>query len=258
MRPVLLELGPLKMYGYGAMLLVAAAASFSVLWRRREWAGLKTEEDFWALVNAILLSGFLSGRLMYIIEYAPPGSAEFKRVIFSLSSGFSMFGSFFGVPLGMWLFARIKKIPFLPLLDFVCWMAPLGHAFGRLGCFLAGCCHGKPTDWAWGVTFTDPRAMVPARWLGAPLHPTQLVEAAADLAIAAALWPVLKRGHRPGGVVTGLYFLAYGFLRFAVEPLRGDTLPGLGALTVGQGLGLGLMGAGAATLAWRKRCSPSC
>lgn len=258
MRPVLFELGPLKAYGYGALLLVAAVASFSVLWRRREAAGLRTEEDFWACVNAILLSGFLSARLMYIIEYAPPGSAEFKRVVFSLSSGFSLFGSFFGVPLGMWLFARIKKIPFLPLFDHIMWMAPLGHAFGRLGCFLAGCCHGKPTELAWGVTFTDPRAMVPARWLGTPLHPTQLVEAAVDFAIAAALWPVLKANHRPGGVVTGLYFIAYGALRFAVEPLRGDTLPGVGPLTVGQGLGLALMGAGAAALVARKRCSPSC
>jgi phosphatidylglycerol:prolipoprotein diacylglycerol transferase len=257
-RPVLFALGPLKAYGYGAMLLVAGVVCFSVLWRRRAEAGLKTEEDFWACVNAILLSGFLSARLMYIIEYAPPGSAEFKRVIFSLSSGFSLFGSFFGVPLGMWLFARVKKIDFLPLYDHVMWMAPLGHAFGRLGCFLAGCCHGKPTDWAWGVTFTDPRAMVPARWLGTPLHPTQLVEAAVDFAIAAALWPVLKAGRKPGGLVTAGYLIAYGLLRFAVEPLRGDTLPLAGSWTVGQGLGLGLIAAGGAILVWRARCSRSC
>ena len=258
MRPVLLALGPLKVYGYGAMIFLGGLASFSVLWRRKDWAGLRSDEDFWALVNAIILSGFLSARLMYILEYAPPGSPEFSRVIFSLSSGFSMFGSFFGVPLGMWLFARVKKIPFLPLLDFVCWMAPLGHAFGRLGCLLAGCCHGRPTELSWGIVFRDPSAMVPARWLGVPLHPTQLVEAAVDLAIAAALWPVLRARRRPGGVVVGLYFLAYGALRFAIEPLRGDTLPWLGPLTVGQGLGLGLMAAGAATLAARTRCSPSC
>ena len=240
MRPLLLQLGPLKLYGYGAMIVLGGALSFWWLWRRRQKAGLRTEDDFWLLVNSILLGGFVGGRILFVFEYAPPRDPEFWRSLFSMSQGFSVLGAFAGVPLAIWLFCRARKVPFLNLMDHVCVMAPFWHVFGRFGCFLAGCCFGRPTTLPWAVTFTDPRSMVPTELRGTPLHPAQLYEAGLDLALAWLLSRYLKRPHDPGSVAAA-YFAAYGVIRFGLETVRGDVVPLTTWLTAGQGLGLALI-----------------
>ena len=87
---------------------------------------------------------------------------------------------------------------------------PLAHAIGRLGCFAAGCCFGKPTALPWGVTFTDPEAArLAGTPLGVPLHPTQLYEAAAEfLNFLLLVW--LGGRQRFGGEILGTYFILYG------------------------------------------------
>lgn len=238
------------------MIVLGGVLSFWFLRRRADKVGFKSDDDFWLLVNVILASGFLGGRILFLFEYTRWFSREFWRTAFALNEGFSVLGAFAGVPLGIWLFCRWRKVPFLRLLDTVCVMAPFWHVFGRLGCFLAGCCHGRPTDAPWGVTFADPRSMVRQEWLGTPLHPTQLYEAAGNACIAAALYVLLRRteGGRPG-LVAAAYFAAYGVERFFLEYFRGDTVPLVRGLTAGQGLGLGLVAASCALLAGRAACS---
>jgi phosphatidylglycerol:prolipoprotein diacylglycerol transferase len=129
-------------------------------------------------------------------------------------------------------------------------MACVWHIFGRLGCFLAGCCHGRPTTWPWGIAFTDPRSQVFAGWLGVPLHPTQLIEAAGDAVIAFFLYKLFRR-EGGSGRVAAAFFGLYGLLRFSVEFLRGDTVPLPIGLTAGQVLSLGLMVGSSAFWVWR-------
>lgn len=252
MLPILLSFGPFKLYGYGAAITLGGVIGARLLWLRREKMGLRDEESYWALINLAVMSGFLGGKLLFLIQY---GLTDF-----SLMSGYSAFGGFISVPLCVAAFARWKKISVLRLADYMFLTALFWHAFGRLGCFLAGCCYGKPTALPWGVTFRDPRSMVPAELLGVRLHPVQLYEAAADLLIAFALYRVLRATEegkfKPGLVVAG-HFAAYGVLRSSLELLRADTLPFLGPLTQGQALGAGLLTASAAILVWRSRCSPS-
>ena len=200
------------------------------------------EESFWALINLAVMSGFLGGKILFLIQYGPAD--------FSLMSGYSAFGGFVSVPLAIAGFAYYwKKLPFLKLADYMFLTALFWHAFGRLGCFLAGCCYGRPTGLPWGVTFRDPRSMVPAELLGVRLHPVQLYEAAADLLIAFALYRVLRateEGRVKPGLAAAVYFAAYGVLRSSLELLRADTLPFLGPLTQGQALGACLLAASAA------------
>ncbi|MBI3565851.1 MAG: prolipoprotein diacylglyceryl transferase [Elusimicrobia bacterium] len=256
MRPVLFALGPFKLYGYGAMIVLGGLLAFGFLRARSAKVGFRSDDDFWLFVNVILGSGFLGGRLLFLFEYTRWFSPNFWKTMFSLNEGFSVLGAFAGVPLGVWLFCRARKVPFLRLLDTVCVMAPFWHVFGRLGCFLAGCCHGRPTSAPWAVTFRDPRAMVPPEWLGTPLHPAQLYEAVGDALIAAALYRLLvKTEGRAPGLVAAAYFAAYGVLRFSLEFYRGDTVPLALGLTAGQGLGLGLVAAALALLAGRSLCS---
>ncbi len=257
MKPVLLSFGPFHLFGYGAMLVLGGVFSFWLLRTRISWLGLKGEDDFWILINVILGSGFGGGRILYLFEYTKPFSTEFWRAAISPSQGFSVLGGFISVPIALWLFARWRKISFLRLFDLVCVMAPLGHMFGRFGCLLAGCCHGRPTDVPWAITFTDPRSQVPQVWLGVPLHPTQLYEAACNGVLAIVLYKCLVRWeHEAPGRVAAAYFAAYGVVRFFEEYYRGDTVPlGVLGLTAGQGLGLGLVAFSIALMVWRKKCS---
>lgn len=258
MHPVLFELGPIRVFGYGFAIAVGGIWAFRLLWTRRAVLGLSPDDAYWTLVNALLLSGFGGAHILYLLQYAR-GTPDFRAAALSASSGFSVFGSFIGVSLCVFLFARWKKLDAWRLSDTVFFMAALGHAFGRVGCFLAGCCYGKPTGLPWGVVFTDPRSMVPPELLGVRLHPAQLYESAADAVFAAVLWRVLRasdEGRVRPGVATAAYFAGYGLLRFALETVRADTVPFAFGLTGGQALGLGLAAAGGAVY-WRSSCTRS-
>jgi phosphatidylglycerol:prolipoprotein diacylglycerol transferase len=111
----------------------------------------------------------------------------------------------------------------------------LGHVIGRLGCLLAGCCYGRPTELPWGVTFTSPVAAANVGTpLGIPLHPTQLYDAGAELLILAFLLIFEKRGRPFAGRTFWLYMLLYAISRFIVEIFRGDDRGMLAGLSTSQ------------------------
>jgi phosphatidylglycerol:prolipoprotein diacylglycerol transferase len=99
----------------------------------------------------------------------------------------------------------------------------LGYMVGRLGCLLAGCCYGKPTDVAWAITFTDPVANLNVGTpLNVPLHPTQLYESLAGLVIFLVLVVFERRGRAFAGRTFWLFVLFYSVSRFVIEFFRGD------------------------------------
>lgn len=238
MRPVLLQLGEFRLYSYGAFI---ALGGFFAVWywkARRAAMGLKKEDDLWLLVNVILIGGFLGGRLLYLAEYVH--SDDLWTAAFTFNRGFSVLGAFAGVPAAVWLFCRARKVAFLPVLDHVSVGAALWHFFGRLGCFMAGCCFGRECELPWAVTFTDPRALAP---MGVPVHPSQLYEAAGSLLLFFALRPLPAR--LPPGATAGAYFVSYGCLRAVYELFRGDAVRPEGwPLTAGQALSLVLVAVG--------------
>jgi phosphatidylglycerol:prolipoprotein diacylglycerol transferase len=139
---------------------------------------------------------------------------------------------------GIW-YLRRHQLPLWKTTDI--WAAPLalGHAVGRLGCFAAGCCYGKPTGVPWAVTFTDPQSLA---IVGMPLHPVQLYEAFANLLLFIFL--SLYRPHRRfEGEIFWLYVLVYSVIRFVLEFFRGDPrgfiIPPY--LSLSQGLGIFLV-----------------
>jgi phosphatidylglycerol:prolipoprotein diacylglycerol transferase len=123
-----------------------------------------------------------------------------------------------------------------------------------VGCFLAGCCYGRPTHSALGVVFPDPET--PAGHLcriGGPIHPVQLYEAAGLLGIAALLVALAPRlARRPAGTLFLVYLVAYALLRLVTEHFRGDVVE-RGVLAFGlstsQTIALAMVAAGLA-LAW--------
>lgn len=136
------------------------------------------------------------------------------------------------------------RLGFAPLADVYAPGIALGHVLGRLGCFSAGCCWGKPTDLPWAVTFTDAYS---ARVVGVPLnvalHPTQLYEALAE-GVIFGLLVLLWRHRRFPGQIFASYLMLYAVARFLIEFFRDDPRGGFlfgGALSVPQGLSLALI-----------------
>lgn len=131
---------------------------------------------------------------------------------------------------GVW-YMHTRHMPALATSDAFAPGIALGHAVGRIGCFAAGCCWGKPTEAFWGVTFRNPLAH---EWagtpLGTPLVPTQLLESGIELANFFLLMWLLEHKKFQGQVFAAYLFL-YGSARFGIEYLRDD--PGRGSLLAG-------------------------
>jgi phosphatidylglycerol:prolipoprotein diacylglycerol transferase len=143
------------------------------------------------------------------------------------------------------LWCLIKKENILKMADLLAAVVPLGHAFGRIGCFFYGCCYGRDSQ-AWcAVTFP---AGSPSwyehgqRMVG--VLPTQLFEAAALLilfAVLMVLWRIKKTRH---GLITGAYMIGYAAIRFSLEYLRGDPRAAVGPFSISQTISLGLAAIG--------------
>jgi phosphatidylglycerol:prolipoprotein diacylglycerol transferase len=211
MYPVLIELGPLTVYSYGLMLAVGFLIAMAVAEKRGVRAGID-QGVMQTLAVVMLVSGLLGGRLAYVLLNLPVFLAR-PIEIFRLDHGGLVF--YGGLILGaivFFLFTRAKKLPFWGTLDVVVPALALAHAAGRVGCFLNGCCYGKPTQAPWGVLFPGDTV---------PRHPVQLYETAALILIYFVLKAIDDARFRTG-TVTAVYGLLYGVWRFIAEFLRDD------------------------------------
>lgn len=184
-----------------------------------------------------LLAGFIGAKvLLYLID------ARFyienpREIWTSLRSAGVFYGGFTLAVAAALLYIRRHRLPLGRIADLSAPALALGQAIGRLGCFAAGCCYGEACDLPWAVTFTNPLAYrLTGVTLGAPLHPTQIYHALADLLILAVAARLLPRRRFPGQVFW-VYLLLYAVLRFVVESFRGDEARGMffgGALSTSQ------------------------
>jgi phosphatidylglycerol:prolipoprotein diacylglycerol transferase len=145
------------------------------------------------------------------------------------------YGGLIAAVLVSFWYLRRHRMPLWPTCDVFAPGVALGHAIGRLGCFFAGCCYGRPTTLPWGIVFSDPfAASYVGTPLGVPLHPTQLYEAGAELVILALLLLSERRGRPFAGRTFWIYTLLYGISRFIIEFFRGDERGSLLGLSTSQ------------------------
>jgi phosphatidylglycerol:prolipoprotein diacylglycerol transferase len=254
MHPVLYQFGPVTVYTYG----VLAAVGFLVgLWyarRQAPKAGLNPDR-IWSLGIYGILVALVTAKIWFVLS-SWNYYLENPREIFSMTT-FQSAGTFYGGVLGalVWgvLYTHFQKMPRMITLDVATPAIALGHAIGRLGCFAAGCCYGKPTSLPWGVTFTNPvAAQIAGTPLHASLHPTQLYESAAEF-LNFFLLVLLGSRKRFNGQVFGAYCVLYGVERGLIEFLRGDpgrTMMFHDAVSLMQIVSVGLVFLGA-FLWWR-------
>ena len=236
--PVVLSLGPIAVRWYGLMYLVGFAC-FWLLGRRRTaepWCRI-TAEDLENMLFYGVFGVILGGRLGYCLFYQPEYYLTHPTALFAVwEGGMSAHGGIIGVIIVMILFARMKKMPFLTVSDFVVPLVPLGLMFGRIGNFINGALWGRPAspDLPWAMIF-------PQAGDGIPRHPSQLYESFGEgLLLFLLLW-FFSRKPRPAGLVSGVFCFGYGAARFIVEYFREpDAFLGLQALDLSRGQWLSL------------------
>jgi phosphatidylglycerol:prolipoprotein diacylglycerol transferase len=259
--PRLFQIGSFGVPTYGVLVAIGVLVGLWVSVRNSEKQGIKAE-NAWDFGIALVLAGIVGAKVLYIILDWRTGHiyGQNLREIFSLDT-LQAGGVFSGGLLGafavaVW-FLRKYHMPALATFDAFAPGLALGHAIGRVGCFAAGCCYGRPTDHFWGVTFTNPLAKaVVGTPLGHALEPTQLFESAVELANFFILTWMFKR-KKFDGQMLGAYLFLYGIARFFLEYLRDD--PGRGSvfgglLTGTQLIAIGLVITGG--LIWYLRTAP--
>jgi phosphatidylglycerol---prolipoprotein diacylglyceryl transferase len=232
-----LHVGPtITLHTYGLLLAIAFIAGLWVASREAKRQGLDagrvTDMAIW-----VLIAGLIGAKVLLVLvdfHYYQRSPRELWSIF---QSGGVFYGGLIGGALVAWWYARRHGLRAWSTADALAPGVVLGQAIGRLGCFAAGCCWGKPTSLPWAVTFTDVYA---SRAVGTPmdtpLHPSQLYESAAAFLIFAFLLWLLPR-KRFHGQVTLAYVALYSAVRFGLEFLRGDPERGSwfsGALSTSQ------------------------
>lgn len=217
------------MYGVLIVLGILAALIVGCFRNRHNDIG---KEDFLFSAAFAVAFGFIGAKLFSVIGNLPAiidGKYEFTDV---LKNGFVFYGGFFGGAAGVLFYCRKYRLPLMQVADGICVVLPLAHAFGRVGCFCAGCCYGCPTDSVIGIAYTQPLAYNP--YIGQKLVPIQLFEAAA-LILLFILLTFLGTKKRKSGFLTYLYVAGYAVIRFITEFWRGDETRGfVGAISTSQ------------------------
>ncbi|MBN8577858.1 MAG: prolipoprotein diacylglyceryl transferase [Cytophagales bacterium] len=217
MHPVLFKLGSFTIYTYGFCIALGALLGFTYMYRQgKKQYGLTFDQSN-NLFILLVVGGVVGGKLFMIFEDPALYFSQPKK-LFS-GSGFVFYGSLLTtIPIMLWYFKKVK-VPVVGMLDIMAAVTCIVHGFGRVGCFMAGCCYGLPTDSFLSVMFSDP--MCQAEPLHTPLYPTQLLEATFIFSILIALL-ILKKRKQFDGQLFLIYLMVYAIGRAVLEMFRGD------------------------------------
>ena len=240
---------------YGIMVAAGFLASLAILQYKRAYARM-TSDQIIDLSIIVVVCGIVGARIAYVIQFFDQFRGNFWRVFRIDQGGLVFYGGFILAALVIFRYVRKHKLCMSRILDICAPAMAVGHAFGRIGCFIQGCCFGVPCK-AFGVVYpagTAPAAKYPdvnsvflnlkttgsATASSLPLLPVQLLESAGNLLIGIALL-LLFRKMRKTGMIAVCYFFAYAVLRFVLEFFRGDHTDRILGMTRAQLVGLFIM-----------------
>ena len=254
-----LELGNLKLQLYYPMFLIGFAAALLISYRLRERFGINKKDIFGAGLSG-LIGLYIGAKFFYFLTKMPEVfsdlngfkarlDADFSGTLDFLLGGMVFYGGLLGFLLGMWIYARRMGLKFMKFADIATPGFPLAHAFGRIGCFLNGCCYGMEYHGPMSVQYPY-NAAEPAL-SAVPRFPVQLLEAGLNIICFAVLMYLLLRWYpkrsntdsimpdKPYGRLLGIYLSYYIIVRFTLEFFRGDEVRGMiGFLSTSQVISL--------------------
>jgi len=265
-HPICFKVAGLTVHWYGVMMALGFLAGL-LNWSR---LGRRTGRDFAFcsdLLFWVMVAGIAGARLAYVIANAGDFLKAPLTILYLHQGGLIFYGGFIGGWMAVLVFARVRRLGTLDLFDFAVTSVPLAHAFGRIGCFLNGCCHGIVHTGVLAVRYpaeslpwwvhVDQQRITQLASHSFPVYPIQLYETCFDLLVYALLvWAFRQRARR--GSVSVLYLLTYPTGRFLLEFLRGDPRLHVLGLTVAQWLSVGLFlsGLGLLLAIYRRKVTP--
>ncbi|MEW6586317.1 MAG: prolipoprotein diacylglyceryl transferase [Nitrospirota bacterium] len=237
MHPILIKIGPLTIHTYGFLLAIGFLVALWLAMRQAKREGIPSNKMI-DLGFYVLLAAIIGSRLFFIFinfDYYLKNPLD----VFKIWEGGLVFygGVLLAVPTFVW-YVKKNNLSLWQTADIFAPSIAIGHVFGRLGCFAAGCCYGKTAQaLPWGVIFSDPDCLAPTSVI---LHPTQLYESAGEL-INFLILISMRRHKSFNGQLFTAYLLLYAVLRFVVEFFRGDVARGFifpGIISVSQGISI--------------------
>ena len=258
----------IPIFGYGFMLFVGFSTASFLAGRRAKLCGLDPNV-IWDLMMWLLIPGIIGARIVFLIQNSDrvfagkSGIEMFKAAVALYDGGIVFYGSIIGGVIGMMIFCRQRKIRPLLLGDIIMPSLFIGLGFGRIGCFLYGCCYGGECDLPWAVQFPSDslafNALVmkgivsPDATETIPLHPTQIYSSVLAFLLAGFLmWYFRRRAFE--GAVLGLGWTIYPINRFILESIRNDEPTRFGTVfTFSQLMSIGLFISGCGLLYWLHR-----
>ena len=245
MFPVLLRIGSFELTSFGAMMAVAALVGVWIFRRELLWSNLP-ETGVDAAVAGVL-GGLAGAKLLWVAEHL---HEEPVLNLLLSRGGLSWFGGLVGgIGAGLAVMGW-RRLPVIPVLSAATPALAIGHAIGRIGCFLVGDDYGRPSTLPWAVAF--PKGLPPT---SARVHPTQLYEAALLMPIAWLLFR-LRRQRADDRLILGAYLIVTSVLRFLIEFIRVNERVALG-LTVAQWACVGLVAVGVWLVRLSRHQSPA-
>ena len=246
----------IPVFGYGLMMFIGFSSATWLATRRVRLIG-QPPEVIWDMMMWALIPGLIGARTIYLMQnwnqvFARKQGMDLLLAPFALwDGGIVFYGSVIGGIVGVVIYCKRRGINPLAMFDVIAPSMFVGEGFGRIGCFLYGCCYGKACDLPWAVRFPPdsltfeklaPQGRILENPLSTiPLHPTQLYSSFAAFTLAGILAWYFRR--RPfDGAVLALGWIIYPINRFILESLRDDEAPRLGTnFTFSQLMSIGLL-----------------
>lgn len=220
MKPIIFEIFGISIYSYGLMLAISFLVGLFIATRLARKSGINPDVIS-NLAIWIMIISVVGAKLLYILTNLNDYLTDPSQLLQIRSGGFAFYGGLIPSLIFTYWYLKRKKLPLWKVMDCMAPSTAIGLGITRIGCFLAGCCYGKPTKVPWGVRF--PADSYAACHYGPThhIHPTQLYSSFAGFALFAILMFLWKR--RPfDGAVTWSFFLIYSIYRPIIEIFRGD------------------------------------
>ncbi len=227
MHPILWQFGNVSIPAFGVLLAMGFLAAIAMgVWQAKRYA--LPAEAMLQLAPLLMLGGLLGGKLLYLLYFPDLFLAEPLATVL-YPGGLVWYGGVAGAAVVVWVWASLNQRPLLRVMD---WLAPsalVGLAFGRVGCFLSGCCFGAPCVLPWAVQYPVGHPTHPAL-----VHPAPLYESALALLGVLVLLGI-SRGPKVSnrrGLRAGVLLVWLGMVRFVMEHVRGDTIQPIEAVAL--------------------------
>ncbi|MBR4317199.1 MAG: prolipoprotein diacylglyceryl transferase [Kiritimatiellae bacterium] len=233
MYPEIFKLGSITIQSYGLFMAIGFAVCFWVATQLAKRSG-RNPDEVQTIIMLAAVGGILGARIVYVWQNWATEFAANPLAMFQIwRGGLVFYGGFLMAALFMLCYAKVKRERILSLTDFCAVLVPLGHCFGRLGCFFFGCCYGRLCPEAWyGCAFPKgspawynqvlAKLINPYAEKSLPVTPIQLIEALGCFLLFAILWWCYRRYRSVTGLCSAVYCAGYAGLRFILEYFRDD------------------------------------